>query len=51
MNAKDRLFQQAKTKDAKETLLVDFIPLKGSRTGELTAKFNIVLGITQEDAA
>jgi protocatechuate 3,4-dioxygenase beta subunit len=30
-------------------LLVDFQPLEGSRTGELTATFNIVLGATPED--
>ena len=30
-------------------LMVDFQPLKGSKTGELTARFDIILGHTQAD--
>ena len=48
-NAKDGLFQQAKSKVARETLLTDFVPMKGSKTGELQAKFNIVLGLTPNE--
>ena len=48
-NEKDFLFNQAKTKEAMETLLTDFKPLKGSKTGELTAKFDIVLGLTPNE--
>ena len=44
-NEKDALFRQAKTKAERETLLVDFNPMKGSTTGELRAKFDIVLGL------
>lgn len=49
MNAKDSLFNAAKTKAAKETLLVDFKPLKSSKAGELTANFDIVLGLTPDE--
>lgn len=49
MNEKDGLFRQAKTKQAKETLLVDFKPMKNSRTGELRANFDIVLGLTPNE--
>ena len=48
-NARDGLFNAAKTKEAKETLLVDFNPLKGSKTGELAANFDIVLGLTPNE--
>lgn len=48
-NAKDGLFRAAKTNEAKETLLVDFNPLKGSKTGELKANFDIVLGLTPNE--
>ncbi len=48
-NAKDGLFNQAKTKQAKETLLVDFKPMKRSKTGELRANFDIILGLTPNE--
>ena len=51
MNERDFLYCQAATKEARETLLVDFEPLKGSTTGELQARFNIVLGLTPDELA
>ncbi len=48
-NAKDFLFKRAKTPEAKASILADFVPLKGSKTGELTAKWNIVVGLAPED--
>ena len=48
-NAKDRLTSRIQDPVAKETLLVDFDPLPGSRIGELTARFDIVLGRTIEE--
>lgn len=48
-NEKDRLFNEAKTKEAKDTLLVDFKPMKESKIGELTANFDIVLGLTPNE--
>lgn len=51
MNARDGLFREAKTKTARETLLVDFNPMKKSKTGELRAKFDIILGLTPNENA
>lgn len=48
-NADDFLLQRAKTKKAKDTLMVDFNPLPNSKTGELHAKFDIVLGLTPDE--
>ena len=49
-NKKDGPLSQVKNPKAAESILVDFKPLKGSKAGELTANFNIVLGITPQDA-
>jgi protocatechuate 3,4-dioxygenase, beta subunit len=37
-------------KDEKQraAVTVDFMPLKGSRAGELAAKFDLILGVTPE---
>lgn len=35
---------------ARETVLVDFKPIKDSKIGELSASFNIVLGVTPEES-
>ena len=48
-NAKDRLTSRIQDPLAKETILVDFNPLSGSKIGELTAHFDIVLGQTVEE--
>jgi protocatechuate 3,4-dioxygenase beta subunit len=46
-NQKDFIFRSipARVRDA---VLVDFAPVKGSRIGELSAKFDVVLGVTPE---
>lgn len=51
LNEKDFLFLREKDPQARETLLVDFSPLKGSRAGELRATFNIVLGMTPNEVS
>ena len=33
---------------ARAALMVDFAPLKGSKIGELTANFDVVLGFTPD---
>jgi protocatechuate 3,4-dioxygenase beta subunit len=43
------VFRGIRDRKAQEAVLVDFAPVKGSRIGELAAKFDIVLGITPED--
>ena len=48
-NARDRLTSRIQDPVAKETILVDFNPLPGSKIGELTANFDIVLGQTVEE--
>jgi protocatechuate 3,4-dioxygenase beta subunit len=48
-NDGDMVLQGARDPLARESLLVDFKPLAGSRIGELTANFDIVLGITPQD--
>jgi len=46
-NKRDGLL--ARAGDNMAALLVDFAPLKDSKTGELSAKFNIIVGMTPED--
>lgn len=49
LNANDRLLNRAPEK-LRPLLLLDFRPLEGSKAGELTAQFDIVIGVTPEDA-
>ena len=48
-NATDGLFRRVTDAEARKTVLVDFKPVKDSKLGELTAKFDIVLGVTLEE--
>jgi protocatechuate 3,4-dioxygenase beta subunit len=45
-NSRDGVFKQVRDASARETVLVDFKPLRGSQTGELAANFDIVFGRT-----
>jgi protocatechuate 3,4-dioxygenase beta subunit len=47
----DRDFVLRGIRDAKQraAVLVDFTPVKGSRVGEVAARFDIVLGVTPKD--
>jgi protocatechuate 3,4-dioxygenase, beta subunit len=47
-NERDGIFRALKDAKARNALLVDFAKVKGSRIGELAARFDIVLGITPE---
>ncbi len=49
-NARDGLLGGIRDERARQSVLVDFAPVKGSRLGELTARFDIVLGMTPETA-
>lgn len=49
-NDNDGVFLSAGDEKARRTLLADFKSLAGSRIGELTANFDIILGITPEDS-
>jgi len=48
-NAGDFLFRRVQGPEARETLLAEFKPIEGSKTGELEAQFDIVLGHTAEE--
>jgi protocatechuate 3,4-dioxygenase beta subunit len=47
-NEKDGIWKNLKDPKQRENVTVDFTPLKGSKAGELTAKFDVVLGMTPE---
>ena len=47
-NERDGLFRRADN-DGRQSLLVDFTPLDGSKANELQANFDIILGVTPED--
>ena len=48
-NLRDGIFQSLRDDKKKELLLVDFKKLEGSKIGELTANFDVVVGHTPED--
>lgn len=45
-NDRDWLIRNIRDARARESLMVEFVPVKGSRIEELAAKFDIVLGFT-----
>jgi protocatechuate 3,4-dioxygenase beta subunit len=47
-NASDGVLKGIKDAKARESVMVDFAPLKAARAGELAARFDIVLGFTPE---
>lgn len=49
-NERDGIFRRIGNAAQQESLVADFRPLEGSRIGELTARFDVVLGLTPEDA-
>lgn len=48
-NARDGLLRRIKDPAARNALLVNFNPLDGSKIGELTANFNLVVGVTPDE--
>ncbi len=49
-NDRDGIFKSIRNEAQRESVLADFRPLEGSRIGELTARFDVVLGVTPDDA-
>lgn len=49
-NERDGVFNGIRDQKAKDSVLVDFKPIPDSKIGELSAKFDIVMGLTPEDA-
>ena len=47
-NESDFIFKSVKDPKTRESLLVDFKPMKNSKNGELAANFDIVMGYTPE---
>lgn len=47
-NERDGLWRSVKDPKQREAITVDFAPLPGSKTAELAAHFDVVLGITPE---
>jgi protocatechuate 3,4-dioxygenase beta subunit len=47
-NERDGIFRRLRDARARDALLVEFAPLPGSRIGEVTARFDIVLGATPD---
>ncbi len=47
-NAKDQVLKALTDAKARESLMSDFLPIKGSKTGDLSARFDIVLGFNAE---
>ena len=47
-NERDGVLRGMKDAKGRDSLMVDFAPLKDSKIGELTAKFDLVLGQTPE---
>jgi protocatechuate 3,4-dioxygenase, beta subunit len=47
-NERDFIWASLRTQAARDAITVDFTPIKGSKTGELAAKFDLVLGVTPE---
>ena len=48
LEEKDGVWKGIKDLKQREAVTVEFAPLKGSRIGEVTARFDIVLGLTPE---
>ena len=49
-NARDGVYQHIGDAAARESVCADFLPLKTSRIGELSARFDIMLGVTPAEA-
>ncbi|MGI9515933.1 MAG: intradiol ring-cleavage dioxygenase [Pirellulaceae bacterium] len=49
LNERDGLFRQIRDPKLRETLLAEFRPIERSRIGELSANWDLVIGVTPED--
>ena len=47
-NERDSILKNIRDPKVRESIIVDFAPIKQSRVGELAARFDIVLGFTPE---
>jgi protocatechuate 3,4-dioxygenase beta subunit len=49
-NERDGVFRSIREPKLREAVMADFKPIADSKIGELAANFDIVLGVTPEDA-
>ncbi len=49
-NEKDGIWKNLKAGQERDSVTVDFAPLKGAKAGELAAKFDLVVGVTPVQA-
>jgi protocatechuate 3,4-dioxygenase, beta subunit len=47
-NERDSVLRSIRDPEARESVMVDFVSLPGSRAGELSARFDLVMGFTPE---
>jgi len=47
-NERDGIWKSITDAKARKSVTIPFVPLKGSRVGELTARFDVVMGLTPE---
>lgn len=47
-NDRDGVYRNIRDEKARAAVTVDFTPLEGSRIGEVTARFDIILGVTPD---
>lgn len=48
LNETDGVLKKLPPSKGKDSLMISFTPIKGSRAGELAARFDIVMGFTPE---
>ena len=48
-NAKDGIYRGIKDAKQRESVTIDFAPLRGSKIGELAARFDLILGVTPSE--
>ena len=49
-NERDGVYRGIRDAKARESVTIDFKPIKASKTGELEARFDIVLGVTPRES-
>lgn len=48
LNSKDFILNSIRDQKVRESIIVDFTPRKGSKSGELVARFDIIVGLTPQ---
>lgn len=48
-NDRDFIYRSLRDARSRDALTIDFVPVKGSKIGELSARFDMVLGVTPQE--